>query len=754
MRAVVAAAAAAPSSPLGGLVGADDKLAEHLGHLEFRWEQFVRVRDAIVAAEGSVAQFARGYDRFGAVVQDDGSVKYTEWAPAARSVRLVGDFNAWGAEPGGELDRDEFGVWRGTMQNIPHNSRIKVRLERPDGGTVDRVPAWVRFARAEPGVMGALYDGIHWAPPPSERHVWRNAAPPKPPAPRIYEAHVGMSSPEPRVNTYRAFADDVLPRIVKAGYNTVQLMAVMEHSYYASFGYHVTSPFAVSSRSGTPEDLKYLVDTAHGLGIRVLLDVVHSHVSNNVDDGLNGYDFGQGTEESYFHTGERGYHTAWDSRLYNYSNWEVMRYLLSNLRWWLEEYRLDGFRFDGVTSMLYHHHGLNRAFSGEYGEYFSTDTDVDACVYLMLANELAKELNPEATLIAEEVSGMPTLCRPVSEGGLGFDYRLAMGVPDEWIKLLKHTRDEHWSMHHLVNTLCNRRYTEKTVAYVESHDQALVGDKTVAFWLMDQEMYEGMSLLTAWEMSPVMARGMALHKVIRALTCSIGGEGYMTFMGNEFGHPEWVDFPREGNDWSYHHCRRRYDLADDHDLRYSQLGAFDAALMRLDEEYKFLSDPHQLVSSANEEDKTIVAERGELIFVFNLHTHQEYEGYEVGVGMPGKYRCVLDSDAREFGGAGVVGSDADHFTYPEAPETFVGEYVQEPRMCGMMVRSPARSVQVYAKVRDDELGLFTADDSSDVPDFFASDAARGADSSARSQPADDGRAWMDMRRARFPTPPS
>ncbi|KAK1303468.1 hypothetical protein QJS10_CPB11g02131 [Acorus calamus] len=389
-------------------------------------------------------------------------------------------------------------------------------------------------------------------------------------------------------------------------------MAIMEHSYYASFGYHVTNFFAPSSRSGTPEDLKYLIDKAHGLGIHVLMDVVHSHASNNITDGLNGFDVGQRTEESYFHTRERGYHKLWDSRLFNYANWEVLQFLLSNLRWWMDEFKFDGFRFDGVTSMLYFHHGINMGFSGNYGEYFSEATDVDAVVYMMLANCLVHNLLPDATVVAEDVSGMPVLCRPVSEGGVGFDYRLAMAIPDKWIDYLKNKKDEEWSMKEIVWSLTNRRYTEKCVSYAESHDQAIVGDKTIAFFLMDKEMYSGMSDLQP--ASPIVERGISLHKM------ALGGEGYLNFMGNEFGHPEWIDFPREGNGWSYAKCRRQWNLVDTDRLRY----------------------------------KVIVFERGDLVFVFNFHPENTYEGYKVGCDLPGKYRVALDSDASEFGGHGRV----------------------------------------------------------------------------------------------------
>lgn len=688
-----------------GCVAHDPQLAAYEAHLKYRWKVFNETKEAIVAAEGSMDAFSKGYEKFGFNKTPSGDVVYREWAPAAQAAALIGDFNGWNPDAN-PMSKDEYGVWELVLPagSIPHGSRVKIRLLRfNDGGWVDRIPAWIKMSVQEPGVMGAKYDGVYWDPPAGEKYVPQNPRPVRPSASRIYEAHVGMSGSEPKVNSYREFADDVLPRVKTSGYNTVQLMAVMEHAYYGSFGYHVTSPYAVSSRCGNPEDLKYLVDKAHGLGLRVLLDVVHCHASCNVDDGIAGYDFGQQTEDSYFGTGEAGYHWLWDSRLYNYSNWEVQRYLMSNLRYWVEEYGFDGFRFDGVTSMLYHHHGLEMAFSGDYHQYFGLETNVAAVSYLMLANDLLHTLYPGIEVIAEDVSGMPTLCRPVTEGGVGFDARLAMSIPDLWVRMLRASRedgvrDEDWNMHEIVSTLCNRRYTEKAVGYAECHDQSIVGDKTTAFWLMDAEMYTDMS--TFEKATPGIDRGMALHKMIRLITMAIGGEGYLNFMGNEFGHPEWVDFPREGNGWSHDYCRRQWELADTEYLRYAQLGAFDRAMMELDEEHHFLGHEHQLVTSADDDRKLIVAERGPLLFVFNFHPTATYEGLEVGVGMAGKYRICLDTDEFRFGGNGRVGHDADHFTTPGGPKTWVGQYPQEPRPCMMYVKAAPRSAQVYMKIEE------------------------------------------------------
>ena len=712
--AAVARAMAGNVSPDGysvdgmGCAAVDEQLLEHEGHLKYRWDKFMETKKRIEDAEGSLEEFAKGYDKFGFNKKSDGSIVYREWAPAACSAFLIGDFNQWSPESH-PMQKDDFGVWEITLPagTIPHGSRVKIKMRKSDQGWVDRIPAWITYATQEPQ-LGAHYDGVYWDPPAGEKYERVNPRPKRPASSRIYEAHVGMSGEDPKVNTYREFADDILPRIKLGGYNTVQLMAVMEHAYYGSFGYHVTNPFAVSSRCGTPEDLKYLVDKAHGMGIRCLLDVVHCHVSCNIEDGIAGYDFGQHTESSYFGAGDDGYHWLWDSRIYNYGNWEVQRYLLSNLRYWVDEYGFDGFRFDGVTSMLYNHHGLEMEFSGDYKQYFGMETNVSAVNYLMMANDMLHECYPGIEIIAEDVSGMPTLCRPVKEGGIGFDARLAMAIPDLWVRTLKASRetglkDEDWSMHDIIATLCNRRYTEKCIGYSESHDQSIVGDKTVAFWLMDAEMYDGMS--TFEEPTDVVSRGMALHKMIRMITMAIGGEGYLNFMGNEFGHPEWVDFPREGNKWKHDHCRRQWSLSDTEHLRYFELNNFDKALMQLEEKFGFMSHEHQFVSMACEERKVIVAERGPLLFVFNFHPTMSYEGLEVGLGMPGKYRICLDTDAWSFGGAGRVGHDEDHFTSPGGPNTFVGPYEQEPRPCMLKVLSPSRSAQVFYKVPEDEIDM-------------------------------------------------
>lgn len=616
----------------------------------------------INTTEGGIEKFSRGAENFGFNVDGTGNIIYREWAPSAYEAYLIGDFNGWNRKSH-PMTKGEFGVFeivlppKDGQPAIPHNSKVKISLELPTGERVDRLPAWAKYVTQDLSISPA-YEARFWNPP--EKYKFKHPRPSRPSSLRVYEAHVGISSPELRVTTYKEFTKNMLPRIRDLGYNVIQLMAIMEHAYYASFGYQVNSFFAASSRYGPPEDLKELIDTAHSMGLVVLLDVVHSHASKNVLDGLNQFD---GSDHQYFHEGGRGRHELWDSRLFNYANHEVMRFLLSNLRFWMDEYGFDGFRFDGVTSMLYHHHGIGTGFSGGYHEYFGSDVDEEAVVYLMVANQMLHDLYPEVITVAEDVSGMPALCLPLSLGGIGFDYRLAMAIPDMWIKILKEQKDEDWDMGSICWTLTNRRHGEKTIAYCESHDQALVGDKSLMMHLCDAEIYTNMSTLTP--LTGVIDRGMALHKMIRLLTHGLAGEGYLNFEGNEFGHPEWLDFPREGNQNSFWYARRQLNLTEDPLLRYQFLNRFDRFMNTCEEKHPWLQAPQAYVSLKHQGDKVIIFERGDCVFIFNFHPSRSYSDYRIGVETAGTYKVALNTDSKEVGGHGRIDETIRFFTEPK-----------------------------------------------------------------------------------------
>lgn len=602
--------------------------------LSLRLFEFARTKKRLLGTDGSLVDFANGYKYFG-FQQESKHWTFREWAPNAKRAWLVGDFNNW--ENNFELKQAYGGTWEISIPGmLPVGSKVKVKLLLPSGETVYRVPSYIMFA--VPNERHEL-DGVIVQP----KYDWKNKAPQLKEAPLIYEAHIGISTEEYKINSYKEFTRDVLPRIKKAGYNTIQLMAIMEHPLYASFGYQISNFFAISSRFGQPEDLMELIDQAHGMGLRVLLDVVHSHAVKNIEDGLNYFD---GTENQYFYEGERGNHPAWKTKLFNYGKDEVIHFLLSNLKFWLDTYHFDGFRFDGVTSMLYHDHGLGTAFT-DYSKYFSLNTDIEAVTYLMLANELTHLFNPSATTIAEDMSAMPGMALPISSGGIGFDYRLSMGIPDFWIKQLKEKTDNSLDLLSLWWELTTRRPGEKNIGYSESHDQALVGDKTIMMWLADEEIYWKMDLNSQ---SLKIDRAIALHKLIRLITFSLAGEGYLNFMGNEFGHPEWLDFPRQENHDDFQHARRQWSLGDNKDLRFQYLLAFDQAMINLERHYKFLESPEPVQQLwIKNSDKLLAYKKGQLLFVFNFHPSYEQE---LQLQFPEKPELIFDSDDQKFGGFG------------------------------------------------------------------------------------------------------
>ena len=627
--------------------------------INLRMDNYKRKKNELIGDEQSIADFANGHHYFGFHRTKTGWV-YREWAPAAEAMYLTGDFNEWDltACPMKKLDGGVFEVHLKGAKALQPGQKVQAVVVH-NGQFLRRIPTYATRVVQDP----VNYNWCAEIEAVNKQFKWTDEDFKTPSTPFIYECHIGMAQDKYAVGTYQEFTELTLPRIKELGYNTIQIMAIMEHPYYGSFGYQVSNFFAAASRYGHSEDLKKLINTAHEMGIAVLLDVVHSHAVKNTNEGLNQFD---GTEYQFFHSGSKGEHSAWGTKLFNYGKNEVLHFLLSNLKYWMEVFHFDGFRFDGVTSMLYLDHGLGSAFS-DYSMYFSMNTDVEAVTYLQLANELIHQVKTDAITIAEDMSGMPGMCIPIEEGGIGFDYRLSMGVPDLWIKTLKESKDEDWDIYKIWYEMIGRRPAEKNIGYAESHDQALVGDKTIMFRLCDADMYTGMNKFGG---NMVVDRGIALHKMIRLLTASLAGEGYLNFMGNEFGHPEWIDFPREGNGWSYHYCRRQWSLVDNENLRYCELNDFDKAMIAL------LKNEDVLAKKAesrwlHQDDKIIMYNKGDVIFVFNFNPTKSFEGYFVPVVTEGKYQVILSSDDGAFGGQSRVDKEYVYETM-RTPDDWIG----------------------------------------------------------------------------------
>ncbi len=659
------------------LLKIDPYLTPYADDISLRMRNYHEKRAEILKENLSLVDFANGYEYFGIHKTKSGWV-YREWAPGADEMYFTGDFNNWDITdlPMAKLANGVFEVKLKGKNALKVGQKIQA-IVISNGHALRRIPTYAtRVVQDEvtkawcAEVDDTLWDNFEWTDAgfkPSKTRL-------------IYECHVGMAQEDYKVGSYKEFEQNVLPRIKKLGYNTIQIMAIMEHPYYGSFGYQVSNFFAPSSRYGSARDLKHLINTAHKMGITVLLDVVHSHAVKNTNEGLNQFD---GTEYQFFHVGERGHHPAWDTKLFNYGKNEVIHFLLSNLKYWMQVFHFDGFRFDGVTSMLYHDHALETAFTN-YDMYFSPNTDTESVTYLQLANELVHTINPNAITIAEDMSGMPGMCLPIEDGGIGFDFRLSMGVPDLFIKMIKEQRDEDWDMGKLFYELTSRRPKEKNIGYCESHDQALVGDKTIIFRLCDAEMYSSMSKESR---SIVIDRGIALHKMIRLITSSLAGEGYLNFMGNEFGHPEWIDFPREGNGGSYHYCRRQWSLVDNKALRYHLLNDFDKAMVRLLKNEKVMAKKNDKIFVHNG-DKVIIFSKGTLTFAFNFSPAQSFEGYFVETKYEGEYKAVLTTDSADFGGFDRVDTEYVYKT----------EKLSDGRI-GFKCYLPSRAATVFKKLK-------------------------------------------------------
>ena len=636
------------------LVEEDKLLKPFAGIIEKRHQQVLAMEREFTYRTTRLSDSCNSYLYYGLHRTNEGWV-FREWAPNATAIYLLGEFNDWRKHPDYALTKVGDGNWeiKLPLGALVHEMLYRLLVEW-NGGSGERLPSHVR--RVIQDEYTKIYSAQVWDP--LNPYQMRHERPKRTDYPLIYEAHIGMSTEHRRVSTFTEFRLFVLPRIVDLGYNTIQLMAVQEHPYYGSFGYQVANFFAVSSRFGTPDELKALIDTAHSMGIRVIMDIVHSHAVNNEEEGLSRFD---GSYDQYFYPGDRGYHPLWGSRCFDYGKHEVLNFLLSNCKYWLEEFRFDGYRFDGITSMLYWDHGINKDFT-EYSLYYDGNQDESAITYLALANRVIHQVDPEAITNAEDMSGMPGVASPIEDGGMGFDYRMNMGTPDYWIKLLKEKRDEEWHVGDLFYELTNKREEERTISYAESHDQALVGDKTIFFRLVDKAIYTSMSV---FDKSVIIDRGMSLHKMIRLVTIGTAADGYLNFMGNEWGHPEWIDFPREGNGWSYDHARRLWSLVDDENLRFRFLNMFDKAMIQMvNDTGVFHWRPEPLVR--DNERQVLIFTRGDYLFVFNFNPEKSFPDY-VFDAPSGKYTMVLNTDNKNFDGVGRIDEEVEHFTRYVSP---------------------------------------------------------------------------------------
>ncbi len=646
----------------------DAELSPYVDALLQRRDRFAAEIARIREQYGSLQNYADLHLTLGmhTITTDDGRRyrRLREWMPAATALWLATDrlkFQRWAKYAFRRVTPE--GLWELDVpeEELPHGAYMELRVLPDAAGASDgrpqrRVPAFARWVEQDAQVPEQWCARV-WDPatPYTFRH---DDHPRNLEFPRIYEAHVGIAQPyvgrtQHSVGSYAAFARDILPRIRDAGYTVVQLMGIPEHPLYKSFGYQVSNYFAPSSRFGLPDDFKALVDEAHRLGLAILLDITHSHAAPNTEQGIARYD-----ASAYFFADKDN---QWGTLSFDYGKEMTRRFLLSNCRWWMEEFHVDGFRFDAVGNMIYRDHGFGDDFSHVGRCFYTADgsnrVDEDGVLYLELANTLIHELKPQSLTVAEEFSGMPGMTSPTRDAGLGFDYRFAMGIPDFWGKFIKEGRPIGTLWHEMTN---HRRY-ERTISYVACHDQCINGKDAMIWRLIGDEMHTHMSRFTdSWNTS----RGLALYKLMRLATLTTAAHGYLNFMGDEFGHPEWIDGE------AYAH--RQWHLTERDDLKYADLAAFDRdCLLHIVRRHPEQFREQVRLRHLDEEDRILAFERGRLFCAFNFHELRSRPSLEVWT-TPGKYVETLSTDEDRYAGHSnltVTEPPVEHFSDPASGAT-------------------------------------------------------------------------------------
>ena len=671
-----------PKNPLQ-----DQELREYHPFLVARGERYAKEAERIKALYGSLHAYANLHTNLGYhLVQENGKNiwLWREYMPGAKTIWLTTEKQRFQRHAHLKFTPCEDGFFELRLEEkeLSHGLYVELRVEpksfeiyNPEGfpTTLKRIPAFANWVEQNKE-MPAQWCARIWHP--KKPYQFQYPKPPKPTFLRIYEAHVGMAQSDTKhinesYGSYTDFANDILPHIKDAGYTTVQLMAIPEHPLYRSFGYQVSNYYAPSSRFGDINSCKAMIDTAHKLGLQVILDITHAHSCANTEQGLCNYD-----STAYFFTDQMN---QWGTPTFDFSKEMTRRFLLSNLRYWMEEFQFDGFRFDAVGNMLYKDFGRDDTFEHTgrcfYGKDGKPRTNEAGELYLCLANDLVHTISQEAFTIAEEFSGMPGLTCAPSDGGLGFDARFAMGIPDYWEKCIKNPQD----LGSLWYEMNNHRPYDRTISYVECHDQCINGDDAMIWRLLGDDMYTTMLRgIDSWNIS----RGLAYYRLMRLITLSTADLGYLNFMGNEFGHPEWLDAER--------HAHRQWRLATDERLKYACLAAFDLAQMKMVATYltDFATPP--LFRYIHEDKRLLAFERGHLLFAFNFHETAAYDDILFAV-TPGKYTEILSSDDSTYAGHDnlrITDPKVEHFTTP-LPDPLHGDIklYLPPMVALVLVRS-------------------------------------------------------------------
>jgi 1,4-alpha-glucan branching enzyme len=551
---------------------------------------------------------------------------FAVWAPSAHDVSVVGDWNGW-SDPNALSPRGSSGIWEAFVPGVTAGQRYKYRVRTRSGELLEKADPLGRLHEVPPNTASVVWSGgYEWNDREWMQRRRQTAELTSPIS--IYECHLGSwrRAPEDgnRSLTYRELAPLLADHLSGLGFTHVELMPVMEHPFFGSWGYQVTGYFAPSSRHGTPDDLKFLIDTLHQRGIGVILDWVPSHFPND-PHGLYRFD---GTHLYEHEDPRQGYHPHWTSAIFNYGRHEVKSFLLSSAIFWLEELHADGLRVDGVASMLYLDYGRNE------GEWIPNrhggNENIDAVELLRALNEAVYREQPDVQTIAEESTAWPGVSRPTYLGGLGFGLKWDMGWMHDTLAYLE--RDPvHRRHHHNELTFRGVYQFHENFVLALSHDEVTHGKGSLI----------GKMPGDAWQKR-------ANLRLLFAYQWTMPGKK-LIFMGSEFG--QWREWDHDGSlDWHLlgdsDHARLALTVGE-----LNRLYRQRAALHRHD------CDPSGFAWIVGNDDANSVlayerrSEDDAAVVVLNF-TPVPRSNYRLGVPRPGRWREALNTDAVDLGGSG------------------------------------------------------------------------------------------------------
>ena len=575
----------------------------------------------------------RLYEKLGAhplSTRNQRGTYFAVWAPDAKEVFVIGDFNGWDRASHPLQTRGQSGIWEGFIPEVSKGAIYKYHVaSRYKGYKVDKADPFATFSETSPKTASIIWDlEYKWGDQEwmEKRHAYNRLDAPM----AIYEVHLGSWKRVPsegyRSLSYRELAPQLADHVKQTGFTHVEFLPIMEHPFFGSWGYQTTGYFAPTSRYGTPQDFMYLVDYLHQQGIGVILDWVPSHFPTD-EYGLG---FFEGTHLYEHSNPKKGFHPDWKSYIFNYGRSEVQSFLMSSALFWLDKYHVDGLRVDGVASMLY------LDYSRKEGEWipnkYGGRENLEAIAFLRRLNEEVYKNYPDVQTVAEESTAWPMVSRPTYLGGLGFGLKWDMGWMHDTLKYI--SRDPVYRKYHHNNLTFRMLYAfNENFVLPLSHDEVVYGKGSLLGKMPgdDWQKFANLRLLLGYMYAQPGKK--------------------LLFMGAELG--QWREWAHDGTlDWHFLEYQRHAGIQK-WVKALNQLYRSEPALYELDCEpagFQWIDANDALQSTISFIRKGKSTD--DILLVICNFTPMTYANYRVGVPRGGFWGEILNSDAKEYGGSG------------------------------------------------------------------------------------------------------